>query len=68
MYRPLISFILIIAVAVVALLASGIVEVDIDIRDQDGNPIRRKKDNLNELDDIVEAEVIEGEDEKGKDD
>lgn len=68
MYRPLISFILIIAVAVVALLASGIVEVDIDIRDQDGNPIRRKKDNLNELDDIVEAEVVEGEDEKGKDD
>lgn len=68
MYRPLISFILIIAVAVVALLASGIVEVDIDIRDQDGNPIRRKKDNLNELDDIAEAEVVEGEDEKGKDD
>lgn len=64
MYRPLISFILIIAVAVVALLASGMVEVDIDIRDQDGNPIKRnKKDKFSKVDDIAEAEIIEDEDE-----
>ncbi len=62
MHRPFISFILIIIVAVVALLVSGIVEVDIDIRDQDGNPIRKKKDNLNEIDNIAEAEVVEDED------
>ncbi len=64
MYRPLISFILIIVVAIVALLASGMVEVDIDIRDQDGNPIKRKsKDNLGEIDSIAEAEIVEDEDE-----
>lgn len=62
MHRPFISFILIIIVAVVALLVSGIVEVDIDIRDQDGNPIRKKKDNLNEIGNIAEAEVVEDED------
>ncbi len=62
MHRPFISFILIIIVAVVALLVSGIVEVDIDIRDQDGNPILKKKDNLNEIDNIAEAEVVEDED------
>lgn len=47
-----------------ALLASGMVEVDIDIRDQDGNPIKRKsKDNLGEIDSIAEAEIVEDEDE-----
>ncbi len=65
MYRPLISFILIIAVAVVALLASGMVEVDIDVRDQDGNPIRRKKkDELSKADEIAEAEIVEDENEE----
>ncbi len=64
MYRPLISFILIVAVAVVALLASGMVEVDIDIRDQDGNPIKRKKqDKFTKTEDIVEAEIVDDEDE-----
>ena len=65
MYRPLISFILIIAIAVVALLASGMVEIDIDIRDQDGNPIKRnKKDKFRKIDDIAEAEVVEDDDEQ----
>lgn len=63
MYRPLISFILIIVVAVVALLASGMVEIDIDIRDQDGNPIKRKKDRPSGVDDIAEAEIVDDEDE-----
>ncbi len=64
MYRPLISFILIVAVAVAALLASGMVEVDIDIRDQDGNPIKRKKqDKFTKTEDIAEAEIVEDEDE-----
>lgn len=64
MYRPLISFILIIATAIVALLASGIVEIDIDIRDQNGDPIKRKgKDRFGEVDEIAEAEVVEDEDE-----
>jgi len=63
MYRPLISFILIIAVAIVALLASGMVEVDIDIRDQDGNPIKRsKKGKIGDADEIAEAEIIEDDD------
>lgn len=63
MYRPLISFILILVVAIVALFASGMVEVDIDIRDQDGNPIKRnKKDKLGKIDDIAEAEIIEEDD------
>lgn len=64
MYRPLISFILIAVVAVAALLASGMVEVDIDIRDQDGNPIKRKKqDEFTKTEDIAEAEIVEDEDE-----
>ena len=64
MYSPLFYFFLIVAVAVVALLASGMVEVDIDIRDQDGNPIKRKKqDKFTKTEDIVEAEIVDDEDE-----
>ena len=63
MYRPLISFGLIVVTAVVALLASGMVEVDIDICDQDGNPIKRnKKDKFSEADEIAEAEIVEDDD------
>lgn len=63
MNRPLISFILLVVVAIVALIASGMVEIVIDVRDQDGNPVKRKKDNYNDIDEISEAEVVDDDEE-----
>lgn len=62
MYRPIISLFLVLVVTVVALLASGIVKIEVNICDEDGNPLRKKSKDAIDTDKISEAEVVDEDD------
>lgn len=63
MHRPIISLILIAVVAVVALIKSGIVKVEIELEEPVEKQAKKSKDAI-KVDEISEAEVVEEEDPK----